>query len=255
MGGENVRLDVYMTDAGLVPSRAKAQEMIKNGCVAVNQKVINKPSYELSTEDSVSLRENPLQRYVGRGGLKLECALRTFGISPEGLVAVDIGASSGGFTDCLLQHGAAFVYAVDSGEGQLHPKLLADEHVENREHTNARYLSKNDFERTPSLAVMDVSFISQTLILPSVADILREGGTLITLIKPQFELDRTLLGKGGIVKSEKLRRRAIERVKASAEVLGFHLDGCVECDVHGGDGNVEYLAVFTVNQTKERSSK
>lgn len=246
-----MRLDVYMTEKGLAPSRAKAQEMIKNACVKVNGKTVTKPSVETGDGDEVVLSENPLQRYVGRGGLKLECALRHFGISPEGLVAVDIGASSGGFTDCLLQHGAAFVYAVDSGEGQLHPTLLADSRVENREHTNARYLSADDFERTPEMVVMDVSFISQTLIFPSVADILKNGGTLVTLIKPQFELDKGSLGKGGIVKSEKHRLRAVERVKEAAMSFGFRFLGCIECELHGGDGNVEYLAAFKVN-TREK---
>ncbi len=243
-----MRLDVYMAENGLVPSRAKAQEMIKNGSVTVNGKAASKPSEEINGADVVSLCENPLQRYVGRGGLKLEYALESFGISVEGAVAVDIGASSGGFTDCLLKKGAAFVYAVDSGEGQLHPSLLCDGRVENREHTNARYLKRSDFEKTPSVVVMDVSFISQTLILPSVADILKEGGTLVTLIKPQFELEKGALGKGGIVKTEKLRLRAVERVKASAADLGFQLLNITECAVHGGDGNIEYVAAFTVNK-------
>ena len=245
-----MRLDMYMTGAGLAPSRAKAQEMIKNACVDVNGKTVSKPSFEITDKDEVTLRENPLQRYVGRGGLKLECALRHFGISPKGLVAVDIGASSGGFTDCLLQHGAAFVYAVDSGEGQLHQKLLNDARVESRERTNARYLTRADFEKTPQMVVVDVSFISQTLILPSVADILKDGGMLVTLIKPQFELERNALGKGGIVKSERLRLRAVESVKNAALGLGFVFVGCIECEVHGTDGNVEYLAVFTLNTLK-----
>lgn len=245
-----MRLDVYMTEKGLAPSRAKAQEMIKNGCVSVGKETISKPSHDVSEEDKVTLRENPLMRYVGRGGLKLACALAYFGISPKGLVAIDIGASSGGFTDCLLQNGAAFVYAIDAGEGQLHPILLADSRVESRERTNARYLSADDFERTPEIAVMDVSFISQTLILPSVARVLKNGGTLITLIKPQFELDKGALGKGGIVKSEKHRLRAVERVKEAALSLGLRFLGSTECEVHGTDGNVEYLAAFEVNTQK-----
>ena len=243
-----MRLDVYMTENGLVPSRAKAQEMIKNGCVSVGGKTVIKPSWEVCESDEVSLCENPLQRYVGRGGLKLEYALDRFGISVKGAVAVDIGASSGGFTDCLLKKGAAFVYAVDSGEGQLHPTLLSDSRVENREHTNARYLRREDFDKTPKVVVMDVSFISQTLILPSVADVLKGGGMLITLIKPQFELEKGALGKGGVVKTEKLRLRALERVKTAAAALGFKLLNVIECAVHGGDGNIEYLAAFTLDQ-------
>lgn len=245
-----MRLDVYMTEKGMAQSRAKAQEMIKNGCVEVNGRSLDKPSFSVAEADKVTLRENELQRYVGRGGLKLEGALRHFSISPEGQIAVDIGASSGGFTDCLLQHGAAFVYAIDSGSGQLHPSLAADFRVENRENVNARYLSYGDFPKPPTFAVMDVSFISQTLILPSVADILKDGGTLITLIKPQFELDKAALGKSGVVKSQQHRQRAVDRVKACALFLGFTLFGCMESPIHGGDGNVEYLAVFTMNAMK-----
>ena len=245
-----MRLDVYLAENDFAPSRAKAQEMIKGGSVTVDGQTVNKPSYEIAEGEEVKLLPNPLQRYVGRGGLKLECALECFGISVKDAVAVDIGASSGGFTDCLLQKGAAFVYAVDSGEGQLHPSLASDPRVENREHVNARYLSKCDFEKTPTVVVMDVSFISQTLILPSVADVLSEGGVFVTLIKPQFELDRSALGKNGVVKSEKLRLRAVERVKTAAAALGFCLLGVTESSLHGGDGNIEYLAAFAVASKK-----
>ena len=249
-----MRLDVYLTENGLSPSRAKAQEMIKNGCVEVNGRTVQKPSLCIDSSDVVLLRENPLQRYVGRGGLKLEGALSYFSLSPSDQVALDVGASSGGFTDCLLKHGAKYVYAVDSGFGQLHPSLLNDPRVENRESVNARYLSAEDFPVLPTFAVMDVSFISQTLILPSLANVLRKGGTLISLVKPQFELDRSALSGSGIVKREDLRHRAIERVRSCAESLGFRFLGCVESSVRGGDGNVEYLAAFTVNNTESEDN-
>lgn len=239
-----MRLDVYLVEKGLAVSRAKAQEFIKNGSVLVGGKAICKPSYEIAEGDAAEVLENPLQRYVGRGGLKLEAALSAFRIPVEGQVALDVGASSGGFTDCLLQNGARRVYAVDSGSGQLHPSLLADERVENRENTNARYLSAADFSPRPTLAVMDVSFISQTLIHAALAEVLPAGGILVTLIKPQFELDRAALDKKGVVKNEKLRQRAVERVKASALTHGFAPLGCMESVITGGDGNVEYIAAF-----------
>lgn len=239
-----MRLDVYLVEKGLAVSRAKAQEFIKNGSVLVCGKVISKPSYEMDERETAEVLANPLQRYVGRGGLKLEAALSAFRIPVKGHVALDVGASSGGFTDCLLQNGAERVYAVDSGSGQLHPTLLADERVENRENTNARYLSATDFSPRPTLAVMDVSFISQTLIHAALAEVLPAGGMLVTLIKPQFELDRAALDKKGIVKNEKLRQRAVERVKASALAHGFAPIGCMESVITGGDGNVEYIAAF-----------
>ena len=244
---------MYLTENGLSPSRAKAQEMIKNGCVEVNGCKAERPSFAVTESDTVLLHENPLQRYVGRGGLKLESALSFFSLSPKGQVALDIGASSGGFTDCLLHYGAKYVYAVDSGCGQLHPSLLSDPRVESREGVNARYLLPEEFPIAPSFAVMDVSFISQTLILPSLSKILPDKGTLVTLIKPQFELERSALSKGGVVKREDLRKRAVERVKTCALSLGFRFVGCMESPIKGGDGNVEYLAAFTVNKDENKT--
>lgn len=243
-----MRLDSYLAESGLTFSRAKAQEMIKNGAVSVNGKTVVKAAFDVSSSDDIHIEENPLQRYVGRGGLKLEGALKRFSVSVVGKIALDIGASSGGFTDCLLQNGASYVYAVDSGSAQLHPTIAGDERVKNMENTNARYLSKNDFSPLPEIAVMDVSFISQTLILPAVADILPLGGRLITLIKPQFELERSALGKNGIVKEERLRKRAVEKVKACALSLGFDLTDIMQSVITGTDGNVEYVAAFTLNK-------
>ena len=248
-----MRLDVYMTENGLAPSRAKAQQMIQSGAVCVDGQTVKKPSFDVTDACEVTVESNPLQRYVGRGGLKLECALENFQLSPLGQIAIDIGASSGGFTDCLLQHGAACVYAVDSGTGQLHPTLLDDSRVISMEGVNARFLTASDFPKTPTFAVMDVSFISQTIILPAVADILAGGGTLVTLIKPQFELERALLGKNGIVKDARLHKRAVERVCACAQALGFRLVGCIESAWRGGDGNLEFLAYFTLQASDKEA--
>ncbi len=241
-----MRIDKYMVERGLSASRAKAQEMLKNGAVSVDGVCVKKPSYEVEQGSTVTVEENPLQRYVGRGGLKLEAALDAFSLSPQGRVALDVGASSGGFTDCLLQRGAAYVYAVDAGSGQLHPDLLADSRVRSLENCNARYLSPDMFSRTPSFAVMDVSFISQTLILPAIKDVMTEGGVLVSLIKPQFELGRAALGKGGIVKNEKLSRQALAKVESFAETLGFTTLGDMPSPIRGGDGNLEFLAVFSL---------
>lgn len=240
-----MRLDVYMTEQNLAVSRAKAQEMIGNGCVFVNEKPVLKASFPVADGDTVRVEQNDLQRFVGRGGLKLDAALEHFAISVEGLTVLDVGASSGGFTDCLLQRGASFVYALDAGEGQLHPSLQEDARVKNMEKCNARYISAADFPILPQLVVMDVSFISQTLILPALADVLKNGGSLLTLIKPQFELEKSALGKSGVVKSAVYRERAVEKVKRSAIALGFHFVKIMESAIHGGDGNVEYMALFT----------
>ena len=235
-----------MAEAGLAVSRAKAQEMLKEGCVTVNGTPVDKPSFEVEDGMEVLVSENPLQRYVGRGGLKLEGALDAFGISPRGQIALDVGASSGGFTDCLLKRGAAFVYAVDSGTGQLHPTLLQDARVLSMEGTNARTLTCESFDKIPTFAVMDVSFISQTLILPAIRASMPKGGTLISLIKPQFELGREALTKKGIVKSERLAEKALIRVCEYAKSLGFHLIGSIPSPIHGGDGNLEFLAAFSL---------
>lgn len=239
-----------MAENGLAVSRAKAQEMLKAGAVFVNGVSVDKPSFDVSDGDDVTVTENPLQRYVGRGGLKLEAALDAFALSPEGQIAIDVGASSGGFTDCLLRRGVAFVYAVDAGCGQLHPTLLSDARVLSMENTNARGLNASMFEKTPTFAVMDVSFISQTLILPALRDTMTEGGVLVSLVKPQFELGRNALTKKGIVKSERLAQTALDRVCEYAESIGFRLLGSIPSPIHGGDGNLEFLAAFSLPQKR-----
>lgn len=205
-----------------------------------------KPSFQVEDDAptdtvAVSRESHP---FVSRGGEKLAAALSAFSLSPRGAVALDVGASSGGFTDCLLKNGASRVFAVDAGHGQLAPSLLADPRVLSLEGYNARFLSREDLPSIPDFAVMDVSFISATLIIPALADTIAEGATFVCLVKPQFEVGREGLGKGGIVKDERLRRAAIGRVVASATACGLMHIGTVDSPILGGDGNREYLAAF-----------
>ena len=241
-----MRLDIFLLERGLVKSRSDAQRKVREGAVRFHGRVCMKPALDIpeSTpieEFSIDAGSHP---YVSRGGEKLKAALDAFGLSPEGLCAIDIGASSGGFTDCLLQHGARRVLAVDAGFGQLDPSLLSDARVDSYEHYNARHLKREDFPEIPRFAVMDVSFISQTLILPVLAALLPDGAPYIGLIKPQFEVGREGIGKGGIVRDDRLRRTAVERVIAFAEGVGFSSLGCIDSPILGGDGNREFLAAF-----------
>jgi 23S rRNA (cytidine1920-2'-O)/16S rRNA (cytidine1409-2'-O)-methyltransferase len=239
-----MRLDVYLAECGKADSRSEAQRLIRSGAVRIGDQTCMQCARQVKDDDEIAVDRSSC-RYVSRGGLKLEGALRTFGISPAGQVALDIGASSGGFTDCLLQHGAAFVYALENGSGQLAERLSARDDVVSMENRNARYISASDFEKTVTFVTMDVSFISQTLILPAVANVLSGGGQLITLIKPQFEVGRGAVGGGGIVRSEKARKAAVERVCDTARICGFEVRGITESPICGGDGNIEYLAYFT----------
>lgn len=236
-----MRLDVALCARALVESRAKAQQMIALGAVTVNGDVAKKAALEVTDADAVVLVENDLQRYVSRGGLKLEGALDAFGVSASGRVCLDVGASSGGFTDCLLQRGARLVYAVDVGVSQLHSRLQKDERVISYEKYNAKDLKREDFGEKPSLVVMDVSFISQTLLYPALSALLSEGDEMITLVKPQFEVGRAYVGKGGIVKNKKAVSLALARIKEAAESFGFAVLAEAPSPILGGDGNVEYL--------------
>lgn len=245
-----MRIDLYLQEKGYAPTRSRAKTMIEGAMVEVDGKIVDKPSF--SVDEGCEIRILDTLRYVSRGGLKLEAALASFGVDPAGRVALDVGASSGGFTDCLLQGGASLVYALDSGSGQLAASLRADPRVISREHCNARYMTPTDFEQIPTLCVIDVSFISQTLILPAIAQILPEGGELVSLIKPQFEAGRGAIGKGGIVRSDKDRAAAILRVISCAEALSLTHLKTIPSPIRGGDGNIEYLAHFR-KQTKERT--
>lgn len=236
-----MRVDLYLVSAGYFASRSMAQSAIAEGNVYLDGKQVRRPAEQVDEgEHQVEVR-NPMP-YVSRGGLKLAGALDAFGVSPAGCRALDIGASTGGFTDCLLQNGAVHVTALDAGEGQLHPNLRADSRVLCLEHCNARDLSTAPLCPPYDLAVMDVSFISQTYILPGLPPYLRAEGILITLIKPQFEAGREALGHGGIVRRESDRMAAILRVLVCAAECGFAVDGLIRSPIDGGDGNREYLA-------------
>ncbi|MBE6647000.1 MAG: TlyA family RNA methyltransferase [Ruminococcaceae bacterium] len=237
-----MRADTYLSQNGYAESRTRAARLISEGKVLLDGKTVQKASEEICEgEHTVVITENDL--FVGRGGLKLSAALEQFKIDVAGKKCIDVGASTGGFTDCLLQNGAAFVYAIDSGRGQLHPKLLSDERVVNIEGYNARALSRDELG-VFDVAVMDVSFISQTLIHPALSDVLCDGAVFISLIKPQFESGRSALGKNGIVKDAKDREGAIKKVLQSAIMNHFEPIGIINSPIEGGDGNREYLACF-----------
>lgn len=205
------RLDVELVKRGLIFTRKKAQVCIKKGFVLINGKVSKKSSIMVSEEDKLEVTGK--EKYVSRGGEKLEAALKYFKISPEGCTALDVGASTGGFTDCLLQYGAQKVTAIDAGRGQLAEKLKKDERVKYREGVNARYLKKSDFKKKFDFIVIDVSFISLLKVFPTILPLAGKACTLIVLVKPQFEVGKEGLGKGGIVKDEKLRQEALEKIK------------------------------------------
>ncbi len=238
-----MRLDVYLSKNGYAPSRQKAQELIEKGQVFCNGKAQLKPSFAVEETDIVELRGEGL-KYVSRGGEKLQAALEAFQVDVKDMVAVDIGASTGGFTDCLLQYGACKVYAVDCGTDQLHPSLQNDARVVRIEQYNARYLKEEDLGQACDIAVMDVSFISQTQLYEAVLRVLKPNGSFISLIKPQFEAGRKSLSKKGVVKEEKDRLRVIEEIKASAMQIGLICQGVILSPIRGGSGNIEYLAIF-----------
>ena len=238
-----MRIDLYLSENGLCESRTEAKKLVVEGKVTVDGKIITKPSLDVSGDERIEVDRSQI-RYVSRGGLKLEAALDSFNVTVTGALAIDVGASTGGFTDCLLKRGVSHVIAVDSGDMQLKDLLRNDPRVTVMENFNARYMTKNDFEYAPTLAVMDVSFISATLIIPALSDVLACGADFICLVKPQFEVGRSGLSKGGIVKSEALRKKALNNVIVSACACGFSHIGTITSPIEGGDGNVEYLAHF-----------
>lgn len=237
-----MRADVFLSQNGYAESRTRAARLISEGKVLIDGRVLQKASDDIPDgEYTVEITEN--DAYVGRGGLKLEAALGQFEINVAGKRCIDVGASTGGFTDCLLQNGAKEVYSIDSGRGQLHPRLLSDERVVNIEGYNARELSRDELGEF-DIAVMDVSFISQTLIHKALSSVLDDGAIFISLIKPQFESGRSALGKNGIVKSAKDRENAINKVLESALANSLEPIGLINSPIDGGDGNREYLACF-----------
>lgn len=239
-----MRLDLYLTENRYFQSRSKAQSAISAGLVLVNGSKVEKASFDISGNEKIEVINT--ERFVSRAGEKLCGALNEFGIDVKGLTALDIGASTGGFTDCLLQNGAEYVYSLDVGHSQLDAKLRNDKRVRVIEGFNARYAKKSDFDKEIDIIVMDVSFISQSLIYPACADILGEGKSMITLVKPQFEAGKSNIGKGGIVRDKDGRviKEIIERLDIAAEGCGFCRVGFAESSILGGDGNREYLALF-----------
>jgi 23S rRNA (cytidine1920-2'-O)/16S rRNA (cytidine1409-2'-O)-methyltransferase len=244
-----MRLDLFLYETGLCISRSEAKSFIVDGAVTVDGKTVKKPAFEVSQANLVAV-DRSTKRYVSRGGLKLEAALNTFGVECEGALALDVGASSGGFTDCLLKHGAEKVYAVDVGHGQLAEELLSDARVINLEGINAKFLSPELIGRGGfPLAVSDVSFISQALIYAPVASMLCEGGKFISLIKPQFECGRKNLSSGGICKDKKVHLQVVAELFEKSKLSGLFPAAFTRSPITGGDGNTEYLALFVKGES------
>jgi len=220
--------------------------MIMAGIVLVDEQRVDKPSHLFDTDSSIRVKggDDSASRYVGRGGLKLEAALREFQLDVAGYTCLDVGASTGGFTDCLLQHGAGKVVALDVGHNQIDWRLRNDPRVEVREGINARYLQPEDFSEKFDLAVMDVSFISATKVLPAIVPLIVAGGSIITLIKPQFEVGRGEVGSGGVVRDTAKRLKAIDQVNDAAVALGLKVAHVIESPIQGAEGNVEFLALY-----------
>ena len=234
------RLDVLLVERGLMESRQKAQSTIMSGLVFVNQQRVDKPGTAVANDAEIEVRGNVL-RYVSRGGLKLEKAMATFPICLDGAVCGDIGASTGGFTDCMLQNGAVKVYAVDVGYGQLAWKLRSDARVICMERTNARYLDHEQIPDELDFASIDVSFISLKLILPAVCGILKDGGHVACLVKPQFEAGKEKVGKKGVVRDPAVHLEVLENFLLHAKESGFTVLDITFSPIRGPEGNIEYL--------------
>jgi 23S rRNA (cytidine1920-2'-O)/16S rRNA (cytidine1409-2'-O)-methyltransferase len=234
------RLDKLMVEKGLVPSREKAQALIMIGGVKVNGQVMRKPGQKIREDALIEILQPPCP-YVSRGGIKLEGAIKGFGINVEGKVCLDVGASTGGFTDCLLQHGAKKVYAVDVGWGQLHWKLRNDPRVICLEKRNIRYLPKEEIPEEVDLVTIDTSFISLKLVIPAVLKFLKEKAEILALIKPQFEVGKGEVGKGGVVRDPEKHKRVIEEIRIFSQNLGLHPVGVIESPISGPKGNREFF--------------
>jgi len=242
---ERFRLDVALAERGLAPSRARAQALILAGKVTVDGRVVTKAGTQVTADAAIEVAE-PDHPYASRGALKLEAALDAFDIDPGGLDCLDVGASTGGFTDLMLARGACRVIALDVGRGQLDWRLRTDDRVTVMEGINARHLGPDDLPFSVGLATMDVSFISIRLVVPAVLSHLDPGAHLVCLVKPQFEAGRNQVGKGGIVRDETVRRRVIDDTVAAVAEFGFELIGVIPSPIRGQKGNQEELAVFRV---------
>lgn len=238
------RIDKLLVDRNLADSRTKAQALVMAGAVLVDEQLVHKPSELFNQNANIRIKDDATSRYVGRGAIKLEAALRELKIDISDALCLDLGASTGGFTDCLLQNGARRVVAIDVGHNQLVWKIRNDPRVEVREGVNARYLKPSDFDEQFDLVTIDVSFISLKKILPAVVPLLTDSGRLIALIKPQFEVGRGEIGKGGIVRDTSQHQRVVQEINAAAESLGLKAAGVIESPIKGAGGNVEFLALY-----------
>ena len=245
-----MRIDLELVKRGIFPSRQKAKEAIAEGKVKLCGEICTKPSLNVSEDDEIELC-GEIMEYVGRGGLKLRKLIEHTGISLKGSVCMDIGASTGGFTDCMLENGAAYVYAVDVGYGQLAEKLREDERVCCMEKTDIRDISKEMLDKTIDFISVDVSFISLKLILPKIYELLSENGSAALLIKPQFEAGRKNIGKKGVVKNEKIHERVLTDITAAVSAEGFFIKEIIHSPIKGGSGNIEYLAF--IDKSGERA--
>lgn len=245
------RIDILCVEQGLFTSREKAKRAIMAGIVRTDNEYIDKPGTKIPRDTKLYVKGEQL-RYVSRGGLKLEKAIAAFEINLQNQIMLDIGSSTGGFTDCALQNGASLVYAVDVGTNQLVWKLRSDERVIVMEKTNFRYATPEQFPQIPDFATIDVSFISLSLILPPLSHILKKNGYVMALIKPQFEAGRDEVGKNGIVREFKTHIKVIEKVIAYANENGFSLKGLTYSPITGGEGNIEFLAYFCLDHGENK---
>ena len=240
-----IRLDQLLVQRKMAESREQAQRLIRAGMVRVNDQPANKPGHQYADDADLFVKEK--EKYVSRGGLKIEGAHKQFGFDLEGAICLDIGSSTGGFTDFMLQHGAAKVYAVDCGTNQLHYRLRQDPRVVVMENTNARYLTEEDIPEKADFCSIDTSFISLTNILPPLKNLMKPGGHIVSLIKPQFEAGKDQVGKGGVVRDPAIHQEVIEKVKRfGTEELGFQWQGLCTSPITGPAGNIEFLAYWQI---------
>lgn len=251
---DQMRLDCYLAEEGFAPSRQKAKELIRSGQVFLDGKEVRKASMKIDTDAAplVEIRGD-LLRFVSRGGLKLEEAIRSFEIDLEGMTCMDVGASTGGFTDCMLQHGAARVYAIDVGSGQLDQGLAEDPRVVSLEQTNMRYLKPEDLGTRVDFISVDVSFISLEKILPAAIPFLREKGRIVCLVKPQFEAGRGRINKKGVVKDSRIREKILLDIMDYAQSMGLSPAGLTGSPIRGPEGNQEYLLYLEVSDSDKET--
>lgn len=245
---KNERIDNLLVESGFADSIVKAQSMVMAGIVLVDERRVEKPSQTFSLDKKIRIKTDFLRnKYVSRGGLKLEKALEEFHIHPNEYICLDVGASTGGFTDCLIQNRAKKIITVDVGTNQIDWRLRNNSKVEVRENVNARYLKPENFEEKFDLIVMDVSFISVTKIFPALVPLSKETGRIISLIKPQFEVKKGEVGKGGIVRDEETHKRIVSEINSFAELCGLKVSGVIESPILGVEGNKEFLALYERN--------